>query len=327
MPLHDVGYRAWNGTRSFATLRWVIVATTGIRLVWRGTWLRRTIFFTWLPAIVLASGFLLYEQALTRPNAQREVIWFLGAAAREGPLAEKLREDVVSARHDVWATLLMTFFRYPQAFVMVIVVGMIAPRLISYDLRSKAYLLYFSKPLTIWEYILGKSMVIWFYLAMITTVPACMMYVLGVLLSSEWSVVQETWDLPFRIMAASLVLVIPDDFVGIGLFFIDSRESVRSLCLGRNLGHWSSLLWSAHRSILGSGWSFERNEASWSRSNNSRDARDPRTLGVRFTLSHPWPSPRVDLWLEQLGQIHFAVCDQPCFRNDRITLHHALANR
>ena len=39
--------------------------------------------------------------------------------------------------------MILAFFRYPQAIAMVLVVGLIAPMMISYDFRSKAYLLYF----------------------------------------------------------------------------------------------------------------------------------------------------------------------------------------
>lgn len=92
---------------------------------------------------------------------------------------------------------------------MVLVVGMIAPMMISYDLRSKAYLLYFSRPLTPGEYIIGKTSVVWFFLVLIATCPALALYVLGVLLSPDLSVITETWDIPLRILAATAVLVIP----------------------------------------------------------------------------------------------------------------------
>lgn len=105
--------------------------------------------------------------------------------------------------------LILAYFRYPQLFAMVTLIGLIAPVLVSYDLRTKAYLLYFSRPLSPLEYILGKSAVIWFFLAVVVTIPALMLYVMGVLLSPDLSVVIETWDIVFRILAASVVLMIP----------------------------------------------------------------------------------------------------------------------
>ncbi len=78
--------------------------------------------------------FVIYEQAVTQSEYQRTLQFVIGSAARSGPLADKIQADIVGARHDVWANLLLTFFRYPQAIVMVIVIGMIAPRAISFDL-------------------------------------------------------------------------------------------------------------------------------------------------------------------------------------------------
>ncbi len=113
--------------------------------------------------------------------------------------------------------LLLSFFRYPQGLLMVLLVGMIAPSLIAVDMRSRAYLLYFSRPITPVEYILGKALVVWAYLAAVTTLPALVLYVLGVLLSPSLSVLLYTWDLPFRILAASLVLMLPT--TSLALFF------------------------------------------------------------------------------------------------------------
>jgi hypothetical protein len=70
-------------------------------------------------------------------------------------------------------------------------------------------LFYFSRPLTRAEYLLGKLSSLWVYLAMISTVPALVLYALGVLLSPNLNVIYATWDIPFRIVAASIVLMVP----------------------------------------------------------------------------------------------------------------------
>jgi ABC-2 type transport system permease protein len=127
------------------------------------------------------------------------------------------KEAHAIARHHVWSLLLLTFFRYPQAVLMVLLVGMIAPPLISQDFRSRAFLLYFSRPITPLEYVWGKAIVIWGYLAAVTTLPALVMYVVGVLLSPSISVVCDTWDIPLRVLAASGVLLIPT--TSLALFF------------------------------------------------------------------------------------------------------------
>ena len=54
MPLHDVGYRAWKGTRRPPGSAAFVIATTGIALSWKSRWLRRAVLFAWSPALAFA---------------------------------------------------------------------------------------------------------------------------------------------------------------------------------------------------------------------------------------------------------------------------------
>ena len=228
MPIHDLGYRAWQGPTVPEATRWWVITQTGLRLAWKNPWLRRAVLVAWLPALA-AGGFIFgYEQLLTDLEKQpinsavdpyRMVVSF-ARGTMVGNILETLPEsedvfaalsarDIPEARHSGWAWLVMNFFRYPQAVLLALVVGLVAPPLIAQDVRSRAFLLYFSRPITRLEYIVGKLAVVWGYVLMITTVPALALYVLGVLLSPELAVVGYTWDLPLRILVASAVLIVP----------------------------------------------------------------------------------------------------------------------
>ena len=209
MPVHDLGYRAWHGQRMSKLLRPWVVAQSGIALVWRRRWLRMMIILCWLPIIVPTAGIFAFEFASTSPGARATISNMLRGPFQRGDLAYAMLQDHAGARHEVWSTLILAFFRIPQLFSMVLLLGIIAPMLISYDLRSKAYLMYFSRPLSPIEYIVGKSAVIWFFLTMIATVPAMLLYVVAILLSPDLSVIFDTWDVPIRILAASMVLLVP----------------------------------------------------------------------------------------------------------------------
>jgi ABC-2 type transport system permease protein len=229
MALYDVGYRPWSGIRTGFAWRWLTIASSGVGLIWRGTWIRRTVPLTWLPVLFAGLGFFTYEQSLVQPRARWELSRFIAGSLNQPDLAEAVENDPASVRHEVWSTILMTFFRYPQAIALVLLVGLIAPRLISYDLRSRAYLLYFSRPLSILEYVLGKLSIVWFYLFLITTLPALCLYGLGVLLSPEWGVVLNTWDLPLRILAASLVLLLPTASLALAFSSLTTESRYASL--------------------------------------------------------------------------------------------------
>jgi len=197
MPIHDLGYRAWQGTLVPELGRFLAIAVTGVRLAWRNRWLRRIVCMAWLPAVYLSVVVLLYEQWLAQGG---------GKLVPTGMLSNFL---LVGERHADWSFFLWVFFRYPQGLLMVVVVGMIAPPLVSQDVRTRAFLLYFSRPITRLEYLLGKTSVVGGYLLAITAAPGLLMYLAALLLSSDLGAIGQTWDLPLRIVAASLVLVLP----------------------------------------------------------------------------------------------------------------------
>ncbi len=209
MPVHDLGYRAWGGRRTPRILRPLSVARSGVSLVWQRKWLRMMLILSWMPIVFPALGIFAFEYSATESEMRKITHELLRGPLGRPDLAFMATENPDQVRHEVWSTFILTFFRYPQLTAMVLLVGLISPMMISYDLRSKAYLLYFSRPLTTREYVFGKSAVVWFYLALIVTVPALVLYVLGVLLSPDLSVVGQTWDILVRILAASVVLVVP----------------------------------------------------------------------------------------------------------------------
>jgi ABC-2 type transport system permease protein len=225
MPIYNLGYRPWQGKLETGRERWWVIAETGIRLAWRSMWLRRMLLLAWGPAVLIGLGFFSFERYIKEQGlgggsirtdgttlAMQTVLQRMphSAVVFDAINKARLEEGELSpARHTAWAWLLLTFFRYPQGALLIMVVGIVAPPLISQDLRSKAFLVYFSRPVSAWKYVLGKAGVVCAYVAMITTVPALCLFFLAVLLSPDIGVLQYTWDLPLRILAASLVLMIP----------------------------------------------------------------------------------------------------------------------
>lgn len=211
--VNRLGYRGWSGQLEKGWLRWTVISSVAIRRSWQSRWLRRMMLLAWLPALWFGVGFFLWEQAALYPEWRQGATNFLGglpATAEFNQIRGAIQSgNLESSRHTVWAWLLQTFFRNPQGVLMVMVVGLIAPPLISQDIRSRAFLLYFSRPLTRGEYLLGKLASVWAYLSVISTFPALALYFLGVLLSPNLGVISATWDLPFRIVAASVVLMLP----------------------------------------------------------------------------------------------------------------------
>jgi ABC-type transport system involved in multi-copper enzyme maturation permease subunit len=212
MAVNSLGYRKWSGKLAPAWTRVHVIARTGIRRAWTIHWLRRALFFAALPVLWFALGFFIYEKSIEYPDLADGLTPFISTTVDSPQLdmvLDTMSDTPEEARHGVWAWLLHSFFRNSQAIVLALIVGLIAPPLISQDIRSRAFLLYFSRPLGRFEYVLGKLVTVWAYLAMITIAPAIVLYVLGILLSPELSVVAATWDLPLRVLAATAVVSVP----------------------------------------------------------------------------------------------------------------------
>lgn len=215
MPLLDLGYRKWEGQRTPRALRWLVVTVTGALMIWRGYWLRTILALSLSPVIFTVFGFFFFEQGMKDTESRAWVSQVVSRQFRMDDLAANLLTNPEAARHEVWSLFLLTFFKQSQVYCMVVVLGLTAPRLISYDLRSRAYLLYLSRPLSPAEYLLGKASVLWFLLIAIATAPALCVYFFGVLISPSWTVVFDTWDLPFRILAATAALALPTSALAI----------------------------------------------------------------------------------------------------------------
>ncbi len=222
MPIHNLGYREWKGELQSSSTRWLVVAGIGIRRAWQSAWLRRMMFFAWVPGVVMGFMIFVYEQS-AKQGGEVQDIMSAGAMALvtyESPetifkriqqerLLTGSRPSMGEERHIFWSSLLLILFRRSQPLLLIPIVAVIAPPMISQDFRSRAFLLYFSRPLTKVQYIAGKAATISLFLMFVTMFPALLLYFVGVLLSPDISVLYATWDLPLRVILASLMIVIP----------------------------------------------------------------------------------------------------------------------
>lgn len=147
------------------------------------------------------------ERVFERTNIG-EFLQFLGDGQNTVQEAILSGDDRVR-RRTVWSFLLMKFLRGPQGLALILLIGWVSSPLISKDLRTKAFLLYFSRPLTRSNYILGKLMILIILSMVITTLPAFILYFVGIGMSQNLDALEQTWDLPFRVVAVSLIHILP----------------------------------------------------------------------------------------------------------------------
>lgn len=223
MPIHDLGYRAWTGTFTSLLLRWWVIAENGVVIAWKNLWLRRVTLLAWIPALYFGVLFFAYETAVGR-GGRRQAEVLRNWVQLPDDLLQKILENPEEARLHAWGYLFYFFFSAPMLVVNVLVVGLIAPPLIAQDMRSRAFILYFSRPITRLEYILGKASVIWTYAGLTTVVPAFVLYTVAVVLSPSVDVIIDTWTLPVRAVGAGLLLLVPGALVAL-MFSSLTQES------------------------------------------------------------------------------------------------------
>ena len=139
-------------------------------------------------------------------------------------LLESFTKEPNEARGDVWSFILLQMLRRTQGWMVLVLIGLITPPLISKDIRSRAFLFYFSKPISRTDYLLGKLAVVGFFVGFVTILPALALYIFGVVLSPSLTVVLSTWDLPFKVIAACLVSIVPACLIGLALSSMTSES-------------------------------------------------------------------------------------------------------
>jgi len=137
--------------------------------------------------------------------------------------------------------------RAPQAVLLAVVVGLVAPRLIAGDLRAKAWLVYFTRPISRGDYILGKVGVLAAIVSLITLVPALVLWAVGVLVSPSVQVAVATWDLPLRILAAAAAVTIPTVLLALAYSSLTAESRIAAFAW---FATWVAC-WIAHGALTG----------------------------------------------------------------------------
>jgi len=263
MPLHDVGYRAWRGRLQPPWAAVGAIAVTGLKLAWKSRWLRRALLLAWSPTLFFAASFFAFEQAVDEgrltsltERATRggdlDGVGILGTILANtlgrGAAPAAIPGDAAhlsATRRLVWTRLLLTFMRAPQAVLLAVVIGLVAPALISGDLRAKAWLVYFTRPVGRTEYILGKLAVLGAIVTVITLLPALALWFAAVLVSPSVLVAAETWDLPVRAVAASAALAIPTVLLALAFSSLTAESRIASFAW---FATWAAC-WIAHSAL------------------------------------------------------------------------------
>lgn len=186
MPIHDQGYRRYEGRKQQHGRIWWVIARSGIMSVLRQRRFLALLLFAWAPFIVRA------VQLYVAANFQQAS--FLAATAET--FAEFLDQQAVFV------------------FFVTIYVG---AGLIANDRRANALQIYLSKPLARSEYIVGKLITLLVFLVGVTWLPAMLLLLLQIMFAGSLTFVQRNLFLFPAITLFSLLQVFTSAFAMLAL--------------------------------------------------------------------------------------------------------------
>ena len=186
MPIHDQSYRHFEGAKAPPGRAWLVIARAGVMTMIRKRLFLGLLMMSWIPFLIRA--FQIYFSTNFPQMAM------LAATA------ETFREFLAGQDGFV--------------FFMTIYVG---AGLIANDRRANALQIYLSKPLLRSEYIAGKAAVLFFFLLLITLVPAIFLLLVQVLFAGNFQFLRKNLFLFPAITVASLLQVILSTFTMLAL--------------------------------------------------------------------------------------------------------------
>jgi len=153
MPVHERGYTHWTPSGARVGPPWLVIARRGLLAPLKNRWLLLLLFGAWVPAIVKAV-----------------IVFFKAKAGQFMDLA------VGGDWSSVTAAGFLAFLEGQRFFVFLITV-IVGAALIAADKRENGLSLYFSRPISLLDYLGGKVLVVLAAYAAVTLVPALLLCV------------------------------------------------------------------------------------------------------------------------------------------------------
>ena len=192
MPIHEIGYRTWQGSLRSRATRWMAFTRTGVAIALRSKITRRLVFLSIVQILYLGPLFFIIGAVTDSGQDPDSPLAKIAKGMLNAQEMMALQTDPDTVRGTIWNDIFLYLQGRVQLTACVILTTIVAPPLISHDLRSKAFLLYFSKPITRFDYVFGKAAVLLGFLLYLTLLPSIIVYILSVAVSPSSSTIAQT---------------------------------------------------------------------------------------------------------------------------------------
>ncbi len=186
MPIYDLSYRHWDGPLHGGGRRWYVIAEAGIRLLLSYKKFVFLLMLSWIPFFIQA--FMLYMILV-----KGQTLGFdLGPGFFQNAFAV-------------------------QVFPLILVTIYAGSGLIASDLAANALPLYFAKPITRMDYVLGKLAIIGAFLALVFLAPVLLLFLFAAGVSPDMTFIRENYWVLGSILAYGLFVVVLASLFILGL--------------------------------------------------------------------------------------------------------------
>ncbi len=199
MPVYDRGYAHWSGESTSRPYRWWVISRQGIRV------------------LVQKKAFVVLVLLSAIPFLVRSVMIYLST--------------VLGAVRflNVDAGFFESFLNQQMFFVFAIAIYAGAG-LVANDLKANALQIYFSKPITKSDYILGKLGVLTFFLALPTLIPGLALFGLAVAFHSNLGFLKEYFWVVGAILVYSLAIILVYSTIVLALSSLTKSSRFAGIC-------------------------------------------------------------------------------------------------
>ncbi|HKK71747.1 MAG TPA: ABC transporter permease subunit [Candidatus Krumholzibacteria bacterium] len=182
MPIYEQGYQRWNGELQERPLRWWPIVRQGVMAYLPQRKYLLLLGLAWIQKIF--DGVQVYGR-------------LKGGEVLEG---------LLGARVDAGMPFFWASMDNSMIWVVIFTI-MVGSDLIAADRRGKALQLYFSKPITRNDYIVGKIGVIATFLLLTTWLPILLLWLFAVMIEPTTAYFARVWSVPLLMTVYSVLLV------------------------------------------------------------------------------------------------------------------------
>jgi ABC-type transport system involved in multi-copper enzyme maturation permease subunit len=210
VPVYPQTYRHYTGAWQPRSMSWTVIAQKGIIRLWRNKGIRFILMAT--------AVFFMISVSRLYIAANLELIEFLGITGDIGPgiRIDDLRNTRIGNIFTINESFYYDFFGSVYlAFFFIALLG--GSGAISSDKRSKAMMLYLSKPITSFDYIFGKAAFVLFFLYCVSLLPAMLLMFLHAFFNENWSYLITNIPLALKIFAYANIVAIPLTIISLAL--------------------------------------------------------------------------------------------------------------